>query len=149
MKPPARDPRRLHRDQGIALIMALLILVFMFILGLTFRLLTDQHYIFASAVARRTELYYLAEAGVEYCIAQRACWKDGVPPQGQNKFKLESGWVIIESIIDSGSTFKVTSKGKFLDEPATALIRNNCVTIVAVVDSSGTVFSWQTFYEDK
>lgn len=138
----------MKKTRGIALLLALFILVFLFILGITFRFLTDQHYIFSSDVARRTELYYLAEAGIEYCIAQRAYWKDGRPPQGQDKVKLDSGWLIIHDISDGGNSLSVTSKGKFFDEPTSAQIRNNCVTIKALIDSNGNTTSWSIFYED-
>jgi len=136
-----------RKRQGIALLMALLILVFLFILGLTFRILTDQHYIFSSDVARRTELYYLAEAGVEYCLARRAYWKDGTPPAGADKFQLAPGWVIIDSYMDSGSSFTVTSKGKFLDEPDSSMIRNNVVSITARINGTGEILSWQVEYQ--
>jgi len=132
----------------MALILALFMLVFLFILGITFRFLTDQHYIFASDVAHRTELVYLAEAGLEYCIARRAYWKDGVPPESERKFKLESGWVLIGDINDTGSSFTVITKGKFLDEPSSSQLRNNCVSIIATVDSSGNITSKEIKYED-
>ena len=138
----------MRKLRGMALLLALFMLVFLFILGITFRFLTDQHYIFASDVAHRTELVYLAEAGLEYCIARRAYWPDGVPPADERKFKLNSGWVIIGDIADSGSSFRVITKGKFLDEPSASQLRNNCVTIIATVDSTGNVISKEIRYED-
>jgi len=135
--------------KGVALIMVLFILVFLFLLGLAFRILTDQQYIFSSDSARKTELYYLAEAGVEYAVMQRAYWNAASfqdLSKEEKKFQLGSGWVEITDFVDSGSSIQVSSKGKFvdLDNPVLeATMRNNSVTITATIDRSGMVKKWE------
>jgi hypothetical protein len=135
----------MKRKRGIALIMVLFVLLFLFVFALAFRILTDQQFIFSNDSARKTELYYLAESGIEYVVMQRAYWNNGQPTADQKKFQLPSGWVEVE-VMDTGSSVSVTSKGKFVDlnnPAAEGVIRNNSVTITATIDSTGAITGWK------
>jgi hypothetical protein len=132
-----------RRSRGIALLMALFILVFVFILGLAFRCYCDQNYIFSVETARKTQLYYLAESGIEYCLSQRAAWNNGIPP-GADIIQFPSGWVVIKDYIDSGGAVTITSAGMLRHPSETYMGGLGAVTIKATIDSSGAILSWET-----
>lgn len=132
----------MRKSRGIALLVALFVLVFLFILGIAFRFMTDQHYIFSSDVARRTELYYLAEAGVEYTIARRANWRDN---PHEEQLSLPNGFVIIK-VQDAGSSFTINSRGVFTVEGSSSIIRNNQVIIDATIDNTGAFTRREVIY---
>ncbi len=131
-----------RRKRGIALITALFVLVFLFILGLVFRFYCDQHLIFASDVARRNQLYYLAEAGIEYTIYERALWPTGVSATGDTTLDFPSGIVEIQTT-DQPTGFQIRSRAKLNKVSGISLsLRNSEFYIDAQVDSAGNITSW-------
>ncbi|MDQ7824540.1 MAG: hypothetical protein RDV48_17185 [Candidatus Eremiobacteraeota bacterium] len=132
-----------RRRPGIALLTALLILVFLFLLGLTYRFYCDQHLIFTSDVARRNQLYYLAEAGIEYCIYDRVNWPSGSPPAGTFPLEFPSGYVEVD-VIDAGGNLALISRGMLRRTLNDSLFsRNGVVTIRATISTSGEILSWR------
>jgi len=130
------------RRRGIALITALFVLVFLFILGLVFRFYCDQHLIFASDVARRNQLYYLAEAGIEYAIYERALWPAGVSQTGTTTLDFPSGIVELQTA-DSGTGVQITSRAKLYKVSGISLsIRNSEFTITTQIDNAGNIVNW-------
>ncbi|MGV8123006.1 MAG: hypothetical protein AB2L14_24865 [Candidatus Xenobiia bacterium LiM19] len=131
-----------RRRRGIALITALFVLVFLFILGLVFRFYCDQHLIFASDVARRNQLYYLAEAGIEYAIYERAMWPAGVSATGTATLDFPSGSVEIQAS-DSSTGFQIVSRAKLYKVSGiSASIRNSEFFINAQFDNAGNITAW-------
>jgi hypothetical protein len=131
-----------RRRRGIALIMALFILLFVFLLGMTFRYYTEQNYLFAVETTRKSQLYYVAESGIEYCMAQRAYWNNGVPPGTEIKIHFTSGWAVIKDYADSGSGVTLTAVG-MLRDPAEGYVTGPTVSIKALLDSSGNILRWE------
>ena len=63
--------------RGVAMITALLLAIFLLVLGLAFLTFTEQDYRFAGQQNNSTEAYYLAVSGVEYYRARPATFTTG------------------------------------------------------------------------
>ncbi|MDQ7821757.1 MAG: hypothetical protein RDV48_03070 [Candidatus Eremiobacteraeota bacterium] len=111
------------RRRGIALLTSLLILVFLFLLGLTFRFACDQNLIFSADVARRIQLQYLAEAGIEYWYSQRTVWTGGIPPMNYCEFTMPQGYVLISIFTNpAGGGYVIISMAKFQKTDSSSVI---------------------------
>lgn len=98
------------RQRGIALFIALIMLTFLFILGLTFISASGRDYVYARYVALRAQALYLAESGIEYAQINRINWTEYPHTE---EIEYQNGRINIE-VNDLGSgAVEITSYGKY------------------------------------
>lgn len=150
-----------RRQRGIALITALYILTIIFVLALYFRAGCEMDRLLSQKIANRAQLYYLAEAGIEYYLAKSPDWTDGNPPTaaeppGENPINIPAGSDrrIYLKVTQAAATITVESKATLSAEQSNGLgtgwdVRIPAVTITAVIENDGgKIRSWNVSYRN-
>ena len=115
----------------MALIISLVMLTFLFIMGLTFISVSSRDYVYARYVVLRTQAYYMAEAGIEYAQISRINWTDYPHTE---EFEYREGKISIEVNDLGNGAVEITSYGKY------ASFRQG---IKVIYGQDGTIQSWE------
>lgn len=106
---PDSDPSKI-RQRGIALFISLVMLTFLFVLGLTFISVSSRDYVYARYVALRAQALYLAESGIEYAQISRINWTEYPHTE---EIDYQNGKINIEVNDLGDGSVEITSYGKY------------------------------------